>query len=173
MTFKSNRSHIIEEQGFRQSSLPPRVPALLFANGASISPPAEDTVWVSGESHASVQTGSPSSRPNPAICSAPTTPSTSTVLPDPPHGLETRLARLPRSLPTWSPGSSLSFPPQLLPNAGASPHSCDPTALPTLPAGTMHGIMCCGRSLHHTFFPNLLIWLCQIFSCSTGTLSGI
>ena len=44
MTFKSNRSQIIEEQEFGHSSLPPTAPALLFANGASISPLDEGTV---------------------------------------------------------------------------------------------------------------------------------
>lgn len=171
MTFKSNRSHIIEEQEFGQSSLPPTAPALLFANGASIPPPAEDTVWVSGESLCRLG-HPPQGQTQPSALHP---PRSQPALPYQLLPMVSRpgLARLPRNLPAWSPSSSLSFSPQLLPNPGASPHSCDPATLPTLSAVTMHGIMCCGRSLHHTFFPNLLIWLCQIFSCSTGTLSGI
>ena len=59
MTFKSNRSQIIEEQEFGHSSLPPTAPALLFANGASISPLDEGTVWMSGGRHALCRLGHP------------------------------------------------------------------------------------------------------------------
>lgn len=206
MTFKSNQSQIIEEQEFRHSSLPPTAPALLFANGASISPLDEGTVWMSGGRHALCRLGHPPRGQTqthpwslqlpclwqkhriphtpvspilpcslPAICSAPTTHSTITVLPAPPRGLETQTgqaAQEPPHVVSW-------LQPQLLPTAAAR-CGCSPSLLqPCSPAHTSLQALCTAScvvgipSTTLSFFPNLLIWLCQLFSCSTGTLSGI
>lgn len=206
MTFKSNRSQIIEEQEFGHSSLPPTAPALLFANGASISPLDEGTVWMSGGRHALCRLGHPPRGQTqthpwslqlpclwqkhriphtpvspilpcslPAICSAPTTHSTITVLPAPPRGLETQTgqaAQEPPHVVSW-------LQPQLLPTAAAR-CGCSPSLLqPCSPAHTSLQAPCTAScvvgipSTTLSFFPNLLIWLCQLFSCSTGTLSGI
>lgn len=184
MNFKSNRSQIIEEQEFGHSSLPPMAPALLFANGASIPPSAEGTVWVSGGSHTSVRTGSPSSGPNPdpSLVLATALPSTKALHPahtclsnpalfSPSHLLCTHHTldhHCPACSSPWSqdpdwPGCPGASPRGLLAPASASPHNCclirmlalTPGTLqpcPHLSAGTVHGVMCCGHSLHHTFF---------------------
>lgn len=206
MTFKSNRSQIIEEQEFGHSSFPPTAPALLFANGASISPLDEGTVWMSGGRHALCRLGHPPRGQTqthpwslqlpclwqkhriphtpvspilpcslPAICSAPTTHSTITVLPAPPRGLETQTgqaAQEPPHVVSW-------LQPQLLPTTAARcsapPHSCGPAALPTplCPHRARRHVLWAFPPPHFLFSPNLLIWLCQLFSHSTGTLSGI
>ena len=80
-----------------------------------------------------------------------------------------RLARLPRSLPTWSPGSSLSFSPQLLPDAGAPPHSCGPAALPTP--------LCRHRARRHVLWafppPHFLFSQIYLFGCAGSLVAAL
>ena len=82
-----------------------------------------------------------------------------------------RLARLPKSLPTWSPGSSLSFSPQLLPDPDARPHSWDPAALPTP--------LCRHRAWHHVLWafppPHFLFLFFKIylFGCDSSLVEEL
>lgn len=134
-------------------------PALLFANGASIPPSAEGTVWVSEGSHTSVQTGSPLLRgqTQTLLVLATALPSTKALHPahtclsnpapvlpisalHPPHTRPSlSLPAPPRGLETQT-GQAAQEPPHVV-SPGSSlpltPHNCCPIRVLALTPGTL------------------------------------